>query len=98
MPDRFLFIPYSDGPLLRAIKLAIPEMSFWLTRRFGDPNAQEEEFGLFALGAPISVEKDVKLASDGVLVFDTSTALSAHWRPCDPRFGGAMPATEGYSH
>jgi len=32
-------------------KLATPEMSFWLTRHIGDPNAQEEEFGgVFTLG------------------------------------------------
>ena len=32
-------------------KLAIPEMSFWLTRRLGDPNAQDHEFGgVFTLG------------------------------------------------
>ena len=32
-------------------KLTTPEMSFWLTRRLGDPNAQEEESGgIFTLG------------------------------------------------
>jgi len=37
--------------LVEGNKLTTPEMSFWLTRRLGDPNAQEEEFGgIFTLG------------------------------------------------